>query len=96
MIQEKTELYWSEPRDYPMPSGEGRVVKEQSPPCPNGCGNEEVHRAEKPRDRRKEMGRSSRTHAGVHFFFCEHCMSFFQIKIEGAQKDKAPASVSSN
>ena len=96
MIHEKTEHYWSEPRDYPMPSGasaEGRAVKEQSPPCPNGCGNEEVRRSEKlPSDRRKPAG-ARNPRMGVTHFFCEHCMSFFQIKIEDVQ---APGNVSRN
>ena len=79
---EKPSFQWREPRDYPLVTDEGRELKQQQPPCPNGCGNDDVEHT-------KSMNRTQRNsdpslrytvQTVVDTFFCRHCMSFFSIK----------------
>ncbi len=63
---------------------EEKIVRPQMPPCPNGCGNEEIRSVSKNyHSRLKDVWNMhhERDHdAMLYFYFCENCMSLFMIK----------------
>jgi hypothetical protein len=68
-------------------SGHGeRAFKMQTPPCPNGCGNDDVepitkNNAPQVREMRDLFTRLDDA-VKVQLYFCKRCMSLFVIKIK--------------
>lgn len=61
------------------------AFKNQKPPCPNGCGNEEVDAITDNKSPQLRTVRNLFDHMDEkvrpQFYFCKRCLSLFAIKI---------------
>jgi hypothetical protein len=59
--------------------------KQQMPPCPNGCGNEEIARMKEDSPQLKDLLRGYPrldSKVTIQYFFCKRCLALFVIKIK--------------
>lgn len=61
-------------------------LRPQMPPCPNGCGNEDIEQIKNNNHPQLKEIRSLHPHLDprtqIQFFFCKTCLSLFIIKIK--------------